>query len=118
MSEQKIKQQRTRRRKKRVSIKMIGTKTRPRVSVYRSNQHMFIQVIDDGAHATVASASDIGKKDIKGTKTARATVIGQQLAQVLKKIGVKQVVFDRGSYRYLGRVSALAQSMRDEGITI
>jgi len=118
MSEIKAKLERKARRKKRVSVKITGTKTRPRVSVYRSNKYVFVQVVDDGAQKTITSATDRGGEKIKGTKTEKAIVVGQKLAESLKKLGIKSVVFDRGSYRYLGRLSALAQAMRDAGITI
>lgn len=118
MSEIKQKQIRKNRRKKRVSIGIVGTTERPRISVYRSNQHMFVQVIDDQKQVTIASCCDAGKDALKGTKTEKAVLIGQKLGKMMEKLGVKSAVFDRGSYRYLGRVRSLADAIRSSGITI
>ncbi|OGK16471.1 50S ribosomal protein L18 [Candidatus Roizmanbacteria bacterium RIFCSPHIGHO2_01_FULL_39_12b] len=116
MSEQKLKLIRQKRRKKRVSFKIIGTSTRPRISVYRSSKHLFIQVIDDGLHKTISHGTDRGGLD--GTKTEKAALVGRQLAENLKQLKITSVVFDRGRNRYLGRVRALAEAIRDSGITI
>lgn len=118
MSELKLKQKRKIRRKKRVSIKIVGTTLRPRVSVYRSNQHLFVQVIDDDKQVTIASCSDKGLDKAGVTKTQKAVEVGVKLAESIKKLGIKSVVFDRGPYRYLGRVQAIADSLRNSGITI
>lgn len=118
MSEIKQKQIRKNRRKKRVSISIVGTTDRPRISVYRSNKHLFVQVIDDQKQVTVASCCDAGKEAVKGTKTEKAVLIGQKLGALMAKQGIKSAVFDRGSYRYLGRVRSLADSIRNSGITI
>lgn len=105
-------------RKLRVSGKMNGTAERPRVAVFRSNQHIVLQAIDDVAGVTVASASDLGKTKIKGTKTDRAVAVTKLLVAGLQKVTVSAVVFDRGSYRYHGRVKAVAETLRQEGITV
>lgn len=88
--------------------------TRPRISVYRSNKFIYAQVIDDLKGITVAAASDI-KEKVKG-KVARATKVGETLAQAAIQKGVKQVRFDRGSYKYHGRVKALAEAARKGGL--
>jgi large subunit ribosomal protein L18 len=105
-------------RKLRVSGKMNGTAERPRVAVFRSNQHIVLQAIDDVAEKTVASASDLGKTKVKGTKTERSVAVTKLLVAGLKKAEISAVVFDRGSYRYHGRVKAVAETLRQEGITV
>lgn len=102
----------TTRRALRVRHAIAGT-ARPRLSVYRSNAHIWAQLIDDAAHQTLAAASD---QALKGTKTARAEQVGTALAKAAQKIGISSVVFDRGSYRYHGRVKALADAARAAGL--
>jgi large subunit ribosomal protein L18 len=104
--EQRIKRQ-TRTRAK---IKHAGL---PRVSVARSNKHLFVQIIDDVSGKTLVSVHDGVKKNIiKGTKTERAIALGEMLAKKAKEAGITKVVFDRGGYQYHGRVKALADSLR------
>lgn len=87
---------------------------RIRLSVYRSSKHIYAQLIDDAAGTTIAQA---GSKTLKtGTKTDTAAAVGKALAQAALEQGVKQVVFDRGSYRYHGRVKALADAAREAGL--
>ncbi len=105
-------------RKLRVSGAMSGTAARPRVSVARSNAHIALQAIDDVAHKTVVAASDLGKTAVKGTKTERAITVSKALAKALAAAGITAVVFDRGAYRYHGRVKAVAETLRQEGITV
>ena len=100
---------------KRIRAKISGTASRPRVSVYRSNAHMFVQVIDDVAQNTLVSVSDAEIKDIKG-KTTISTALGKALAEKMKAKKITNVVFDRGGYQYHGRVKAVADSLRNEGI--
>ncbi len=100
---------------KRIRAKVSGTTDKPRVSVYRSNAHMFVQVIDDIKQTTLVSVSDSEVKDIKG-KTNISTSLGKILAEKMKAKKIKEVVFDRGGYQYHGRVKALADSLRNEGI--
>jgi large subunit ribosomal protein L18 len=95
-----------------------GTAERPRLSVYRSNQHIYAQVIDDAAGRTLAHASDV-EGDLRGeqqTKTSRAEAVGRRIAQRAKEAGLEAVVFDRGGFKYAGRVQALASAARDEGL--
>lgn len=102
------------RRERRVRGKLHGTAVRPRVSVSRTNKHMFMQAINDDAGTTVAAISD--QKITDGTKTERASKAASQLAAGLKKAGVSAIIFDRGGYRYHGRVRAVAEALRQEGI--
>lgn len=106
-------------RKQRVRSKIHGSAQRPRVSVYRSNKHVFLQAIDDDAQVTIASVHDKTVKSKQGmTKTMRAEAVAVSLAKQLQSKKVKQVVFDRGSYRYHGRVKVVAQALRDAGMEV
>lgn len=96
----------------RASIRRAGG--RPRLSVYRSDAHIWAQIIDDAQHKTLASASDLG---LKGTKTDKSKEVGVKIAQAARAAGITTVVFDRGSYRYHGRVRVLAEAARAAGLT-
>lgn len=114
-------QTKAQKRKQRVSIKLFGTADRPRISVRRSNKFVFVQAIDDAAGKTIASAHDkqsqaANKKGL--TKLEAAKLTAQSLAGELKKKKISSVVFDRGQYKYHGRVQAIAQTLRDEGIKV
>jgi len=106
------------RRHTRVRKKLRGTSERPRLAVFRSNQHIYAQLIDDDAGRTLAQASDLESavRDVGGTKSERASSVGQLLAQRAKDAGHVSVVFDRGGFRYAGRVQALADAAREEGL--
>ena len=108
------------RRHLRVRKKVHGTNERPRLSVYRSLSHIYAQVIDDDAGHTIASASDVeaATKSSKNgkAKTDVAKVVGELVAQRAKERGVTKVVFDRGGYRFHGRVKALASAAREAGL--
>jgi len=111
------------RRKKRVSANIFGTKNRPRISVFRSNRHIYAQAIDDMQRKTLVSSSSVvlikdKKINKKMTKKEEAKLVGLDLAQKLKKINISQAVFDRGRYHYHGRVAALADGLREGGIKI
>ena len=108
------------RRHLRVRKRVAGTNERPRLSIFRSNIHIYAQVIDDATSRTLAAAST---KDaslvsaIKGkTKTERAKAVGQLIAERAKAAGVDKVVFDRGGFKYHGRVQALADAAREAGL--
>ena len=105
-------------RHRRVRAKILGTKERPRVSVFKSSRHIFVQLIDDSSGKTILSSKIVSdtKSKIKGTKTDKAMVIGKVLAEKAKEAGIKEAVFDRGGYRYHGRVKALADGLRAGGI--
>jgi len=108
------------RRHDRVRKKVDGTSERPRLNVFRSVEHIYAQVIDDVAGHTLASASTIDaelRKQVEGkTKTEAAKLVGQIVADRAKKAGVTQVVFDRGGYKYHGRIKALADGARENGL--
>ncbi len=105
------------RRKRRVRAKLHGTHDRPRVSVYRSSKHVSMQAIDDDKAVTLAAASEHDVKE-KGTKIARAVMVAKIFAEKLKKASITTVIFDRGSYRYFGRVKAVADALREAGIKV
>jgi large subunit ribosomal protein L18 len=111
--------ERRRRRVRRVLA--TGRSGRPRLSVFRSSKHIYAQVIDDAKGHTVAAASTL-EKDLKGQlKTgadkAAAAAVGKLLAERAKKAGIDKVVFDRGGYRYHGRIKALADGAREGGLS-
>ncbi len=107
-----------RQRRNRYKLKVVAADTKLRLSVFRSNQHIYAQVIDDKKRNTVVSASTM-EKDYKGPKEGTkdaAALVGKLVAERAVKAGVKEVFFDRGSYLYHGRVAALAQGARDNGL--
>ncbi|HUD68687.1 MAG TPA: 50S ribosomal protein L18 [Acidimicrobiales bacterium] len=107
------------RRHTRVRLKIAGTAARPRVAVSRSNKNISAQVIDDDAGRTLAAASSTEpalRGDV-GTGIAAATKVGRLLAERVKAAGIDTVVFDRGGFTYHGRVAALADALRKEGVT-
>jgi large subunit ribosomal protein L18 len=106
------------RRRSRTRYRIAETAERPRLSVFRSGKHMYAQVIDDRAGATLAAASS-NEKEGKAAKTWNldaAKSVGQKIAERAIAKGVKHVVFDRGGYIYHGRVKALADAARDGGL--
>jgi large subunit ribosomal protein L18 len=106
------------RRHRRVRTKVVGTAERPRLAVFRSNRHIYAQLIDDDAARTIASASD---REISGGgkgKTDPAKEVGELLAERAKAAGVERVVFDRGGRLFHGRVAALAEGAREKGLQI
>ena len=104
------------RRHRRVRRKIAGTAERPRLAVFRSNRGIFAQLVDDETGRTVASASWLGVKGRKGTKTDQASEVGKLLATSAKAAGVEEIVFDRGGFLYHGRVKALADGAREGGL--
>src|ERR671926_778914 len=104
-------------RRRRVRAKVRGTAERPRVSVFRSNRGIFAQLVDDDAGRTLASVSWI-EADLRTLKPMeQATRAGALLAERAKAAGIQSAVFDRGGYRYHGRVKALAEGAREGGLT-
>lgn len=107
---------------RRIRGKMHGTVLRPRLTVSRSNQHIYAQLVNDDTGATMLSISDVvlakQKKSKLGTKTERATQVAQALAEILKQQKITRVCFDRGAYRYHGRVKAIAEGIRAAGIEV
>ena len=107
-------------RHRRVRKNIRGTQDRPRLAVFRSLNHVYAQVIDDSEGATIAAASSLdtevkGQVDGKG-KTEVSGLVGKLIAQRAGEKGVKSVVFDRGGYQFHGRVAALANAAREEGL--
>ena len=102
-------------RAKRTRAKIHGTAERPRLSVYFSNQHIVAQIIDDDKKVTLAYATTVGS-NMTGTKTEKAAKIGTEIAKKAKSAKIKTVVFDRGAKLYAGRMSALADAARKEGL--
>ena len=108
------------RRHVRVRKKVTGTTGRPRLVVTRSSRHVFVQVIDDVAGRTVASAStmEADLRAFEGDKTAKAKKVGELVAERAKAAGVEGVVFDRAGNKYHGRIAALADGAREGGLTL
>ncbi|MGX7592488.1 50S ribosomal protein L18 [Candidatus Karelsulcia muelleri] len=96
--------------------KIFGNLKRPRISVFRSNKHIYVQIIDDLTHQTLLSYSSKKKSNVKITKTKMARKIGMILGEKAKKIGIYKLVFDRNGYLYHGRVKALAEGLRKTGL--
>lgn len=106
------KQQLRRQNRVRARIRQAG---KPRLSLHRTNRHLWAQIIDDHQGVTLVASSTKALRE-KGTKTEQATVLGNDLAKKSAKLNLKAVVFDRGSYRYHGRVKALADAARKGGL--
>ena len=102
----------------RVRNKVVGTSNVPRLNVFRSNSNIFAQIIDDEKAVTLVSASSIDKelKLTNGSNVEAATKVGELLAKRAKEAKIKEVVFDRGGYQYHGRVEALANAARENGL--
>jgi large subunit ribosomal protein L18 len=107
------------RRHVRVRRHLRGTRERPRLAVFRSNQHIYCQIIDDQVGKTLAAASDL-ESDLRSMKSegkiAPAEAVGTRVAERATAAGIRRVVFDRGGYRYHGRVRALADAARKGGL--
>ena len=108
--------QRRTRIKKRIRKIVSGTAAKPRMSVFRSNKEISVQLIDDVAGQTLVAASSLGLKDAKGTKIEVAQQVGKALAEKASKAGIETVAFDRNGYLYHGRVKALADGAREGGL--
>ena len=106
-------------RHQRVRKKVIGSKQRPRLAVFRSSKHIYAQVIDDKTSNTLVSAStlDAECKSLNSSKTELAKVIGDLIANRAIAKGIKTVVFDRGGFKYHGRVKSLAEAAREGGLS-
>lgn len=114
----KIKKEKRERRHKRIRAAIKGTAAKPRLSVFRSNRHMFLQLIDDEKGRSLAQVSDCGKNwnKEKGVKAEKAFSLGKKLAELAKKKMIKKAVFDRGGYKFHGRVKAVADGAREGGL--
>jgi large subunit ribosomal protein L18 len=119
MDQQKAKKVRQLRRRHHVRSKIVGTPERPRLSVFRSSKHIYAQLIDDLAGNTLAAVGTAAKKatDLPyGGNVKAAKAIGLKIAEVAKSKGITKVAFDRGHYRYHGRIKALADAAREGGL--
>jgi large subunit ribosomal protein L18 len=119
-NQQRLVQTRRLRRQRRVRNRLFGTSERPRLAVFRSSKHIYAQMINDQAGTTLVSASSLdpevkGQVSYGGNKAA-AAVVGRVVAERAKKAGIDKICFDRRSYKYHGRVAALAQAAREVGL--
>jgi large subunit ribosomal protein L18 len=106
------------RRRRRVRAKLYGTAERPRISVFRSNRGISAQLVDDDRGHTLAAAAWL-EDDLRGLpRMEQATAVGRRIAERAREAGVERAVFDRGGYRYHGRVKALAEGAREAGLTV
>lgn len=120
MSKSKSKKLNREKRHARVRAQIIGTSKRPRVSVFKSNKHIFVQLIDDEVGKTILSngVGSVKNRKIKGLKNDKSLAIGKMLAEKAKEAGITEVVFDRGGYKYHGRVKAVAEGLRAGGLKL
>jgi large subunit ribosomal protein L18 len=116
MDAQKRKHRQAERRAFRVRKSIRGTAAKPRLSVFRSSKHIYAQLIDDMTGVTLAAAGSAGKTAGYGGNVKAAAAVGQKLAEAAKAKGISQAAFDRGHYRYHGRVKALADAARKGGL--
>jgi large subunit ribosomal protein L18 len=116
MADTKAKQESRRRRHRRVRKKVFGTTERPRLAVYRSNRHIYAQLIDDGPPSrTIAASSSLTVKE-SGDPKAVAKAVGRSIAQQAKTAGITSVTFDRGGFMFHGRVASVAEGAREGGL--
>jgi large subunit ribosomal protein L18 len=109
------------RRANRTGMVIFGTSERPRLSVHRTNRYFYAQLIDDEKHKTIVSASNAVKAAAKGTKVAKAAgafSVGESLGKKASEKGIKKAVFDRGAYKFHGRVKSFADGIKKAGLTI
>ena len=120
MNSHKLKQVQRLRRRRHVRRKIVGTVERPRLTVFRSSKHIYAQLIDDLTGNTLAAASSVApdlRKDVAyGGNVKAAQAVGKRLAELAKERGITKAAFDRGHYRYHGRVKALADAAREGGL--
>ena len=118
MNQQQLKAKQRARRKARIRRRIIGTPARPRLSVFRSGRHTYVQLIDDLAGRTLASAStrDKGLTVKNGANKTSAADVGRRVAERAKGAGIDTVVFDRNGFRFHGRIKALADAAREGGL--
>jgi large subunit ribosomal protein L18 len=119
-NQQKLVQTRRLRRQRRVRNRLSGTLERPRLTIFRSSKHIYAQVVNDQTGSTLVSASTVDpeiRKELKyGGNKAAAVVVGRVVAERAKKAGIDKICFDRRSYKYHGRVEALAKAAREAGL--
>lgn len=102
------------RRKLKIRNRVVGTMERPRLSVYRTNQHIYAQLVDDSNSQTMMATSDV--KLEKGTKSEKAKLVGENLAKLAQAKKITKVVFDRNGFKFHGRIKELAQGAKDGGL--
>lgn len=107
---------RRQKRHRRIRARVVGTAEKPRLSVYRSNKHMYAQLINDEAGETLVSASSL-ELGLDEPLMQAAETVGKTIAQRGREAGVSKIVFDRGGYNYTGRIKTLAEAARDNGLT-
>jgi len=115
MKQKSTKKEKRIRRHKKIRANISGTKTKPRISVFISNKHIYVQAIDDTKGVTIASVSDQDLKK-KSKKLELSTEVGLALAGKLKKLNIKSAVFDRGGFQFHGRVKNIADGLKEGGI--
>jgi large subunit ribosomal protein L18 len=114
MNKQQLKIAKRVRRHDRVRSRVIGSENRPRLVVFRANQHIYAQLVDDASGKTLGAASDA---DIKtGKKMEKAQQVGTMIGKIAQEKNISEVVFDRGGFKYHGRVKALADAAREAGL--
>ncbi len=120
MNQRKLVEVRRLRRQRHVRKKLSGTAERPRLAIFRSSKHIYAQVINDANGTTLASAStldaEVKAEQAYGGNKAAATIVGRKVAERAKKAGIDKICFDRRSYKYHGRVQALADAAREAGL--
>jgi large subunit ribosomal protein L18 len=120
MGQKEIIEARRERRQRRVRKRLTGSPERPRLAVFRSSKHIYAQVIDDAAGKTLASACSLDEaiksQQAYGGNKAAASLVGKAVAEKAKQAGIDKVCFDRRSYKYHGRVQALADAAREAGL--
>lgn len=109
---------RTKQRKMRVRARLLNPGNLHRVSVFRSLNYIYAQLIDDNKHQTVSSCSSLEIKDLSGDKTKIAKEVGKELAKRALSKGIKNIIFDRGSYLFHGRVKSLADGLKEGGLQV
>jgi len=113
---QKIKREKRRKRAVRARSKIFGTLKKPRLSIFRSNKHIYVQLIDDERGKTLASASGLELKNEKMPKSKKAVSIGKLIADKAAKLNIKEVIFHKGGYKYHGAIKATAEGAREGGL--
>ena len=116
MIKQEIRKPRVQKRNQSIRVKLSGTSEFPRLAVYRSTKHIYAQLIDDENGNTIVSASSMELKLKNGGNVEAAKQVGAEIAKKAKKAKITKVVFDRGGYEYHGRVEALADAARENGL--
>jgi len=108
------------RRHLRIRKKVKGTKERPRLSVYRSLRNLFVQLVDDATHTTLVCVSTLDKtfkgQQVNGGNVKAASLLGELVSKKAQEKGIKKIVFDRGGYKFFGRIKALAESLKKGGL--